>query len=38
MCIIKMDRKRAKIVFGVLNAVRNKYPETNDFIDSTIVL
>ena len=31
-----MDKKRAKIVLAVLNAVRNKFPETNEFIDSTL--
>ena len=31
-----MDKKRAKIVLAVLNAVRNKFPETNKFIDSTL--
>ena len=31
-----MDKKRAKIVLVVSNAVRNKFPETNKFIDSTL--
>ena len=31
-----MDKKRAKIVLAVLNTVRNKFPETNEFIDSTL--
>ena len=35
-CIIKMDRKRLKIALSVLNAVRNRFPETNEFIDSTL--
>ena len=36
MCIIKMDRKRLKIALSVLDAVRNRFPETNEFIDSTL--
>ena len=35
-CIIKMDRKRLKIALSVLDAVRNRFPETNEFIDSTL--
>ena len=31
-----MDKKRAKIVLAVSNAVRNKFPERNKFIDSTL--
>ena len=31
-----MDRKRLKIALSVLNAVRNRFPETNEFIDSTL--
>ena len=31
-----MDRKRLKIVLSVLDAVRNRLPETNEFIDSTL--
>ena len=31
-----MDKKRAKIVLAVLNTVTNKFPETNEFIDSTL--
>ena len=34
--IIKMDKKRLKIAFCVLDAVRNRFPETNEFIDSTL--
>ena len=33
---IKMDKKRVKIVLAVLNAVRSTFPETNEFIDSTL--
>ena len=32
-CIIKMDKKRLKIALSVLNAVRNRFPETNEFIE-----
>ena len=35
-CIIKMDKKRLKIALSVLDAVRNRFPETNEFIDSTL--
>ena len=31
-----MDKKRVKIVSTVLNAVRSTFPETNEFIDSTL--
>ena len=31
-----MDRKRLKIALSVLNAVRNRFSETNEFIDSTL--
>ena len=31
-----MDRKRLKIASSVLNAVRNRFPEINEFIDSTL--
>ena len=34
-CII-MDKKRLKIGLSVLDAVRNRFPETNKFIDSTL--
>ena len=34
--IITMDRKRLKIALSVLDAVRNRFPETNEFIDSTL--
>ena len=36
MRVIKMDKKRVKIVLAVLNAVRSTFPETNEFIDSTL--
>ena len=31
-----MDRKQLKIALSVLNTVRNRFPETNEFIDSTL--
>ena len=31
-----MDKKWAKIVLAVLKAVRNKFAESNEFIDSTL--
>ena len=31
-----MDKERVKIVLAVLNAVRITFPETNEFIDSTL--
>ena len=31
-----MDKKRVKNVLAVLNAVRRIFPETNEFIDSTL--
>ena len=31
-----MDKKRFKIALAVLDAVRNKFPETQEFIDSTL--
>ena len=31
-----MDRKRLKIALSVLDAVRNRFPETNEFIDNTL--
>ena len=36
MRVIKMDKKRLKIALAVLDAVRGKFPETQDFIDSTL--
>ena len=35
-CIIKMDKKQLKIALSVLDAVRNRFPETNWFIDNTL--
>ena len=31
-----MDIKQLKIALSVLDAVRNRFPETNEFIDSTL--
>ena len=31
-----MDKKRLKIALAVLDAVRNKFPETQEFIGSTL--
>ena len=35
-CIIKIDKKRLKIVLAVLDAVRNRFPETQEFIDGAL--
>ena len=34
--VIKMDKERLKIALAVLDAVRNRFRETQEFIDSTI--
>ena len=31
-----MDKKLLQITLSVLDAVRNRFPETNEFIDSTL--
>ena len=31
-----MDKKRLKVALTVFNAVRSTFPETNEFIDSTL--
>ena len=31
-----MDKKRVKIVLAVLDTVKSKFPETQEFIDSTL--
>ena len=36
MRVVKMDKKRLKVALAVLNAVRSTFPETNEFIDSTL--
>ena len=35
VCVIKMDKKQLKIALSVLDAVRSRFLETNEFIDST---
>ena len=34
--IIKMDKNQLKSALSVLDTVRNRFPETNEFIDSTL--
>ena len=34
--VIKIDKKRLKIALAVLDAVRGKFPETQEFIDGTL--
>ena len=36
MRVIKMAKKRPKIALAVLDAVRNRFPKTQEFIDSTL--
>ena len=36
MRVINMDKKRLKIALSVLDVVRSTFPETNEFIDSTL--
>ena len=31
-----MDKKLLKIALSILHAVRNRFPEKNEFIDSTL--
>ena len=31
-----MDKKQLNIAFSVLDAVRNRFPEANEFIDNTL--
>ena len=31
-----MDEKRLKVALSVLDAVRSRFPETNEFTDSTL--
>ena len=31
-----MDKKQLKVALAVLNAIRSTFPETNEFIDSTL--
>ena len=34
--VIKMNKKQLRVALSVLNAVRSTFPETNEFIDSTL--
>ena len=34
--LLKWTKKRLKIALSVLDAVRNRFPETNEFIDSAL--
>ena len=36
MRVVKMDKKQLKIALAVLDAVGITFPETNEFIDSTL--
>ena len=36
MRVIKMDKKRLKITLAILDAVKSRFPETQEFIDSTL--
>ena len=34
--VVKMDKKRLKTALAVLDAVKSRFPETQEFIDSTL--
>ena len=36
MRVVKMDKKRLKIALAVLDAVKSRFLETQEFIDSTL--
>ena len=36
MRVVKMDKKGLKIALAVLDAVKSRFPETQEFIDSTL--
>ena len=36
MRVVKMDKKRLKIVLAVLDAVKSRFPETQEFIDCSL--
>ena len=36
MRLVKMDKKRLKIALAVLDAVKSRFLETQEFIDSTL--
>ena len=35
-CVVKMEKKRLKIALAVSDAVKSRFPETQEFIDSTL--
>ena len=35
MRVVKMDKKRLKVALVVLNAIKSKFPETQEFIENT---
>ena len=35
-CVVKMDKKWQKIALAVLNAVKSRFPETQEFIENTL--
>ena len=35
MRVVKMDKKRLKVALVALNAVKSKFPETEEFIENT---
>ena len=36
MRVVKMDKKRLKIALAVLDAVKSRFPETQEFIENTL--
>ena len=36
MRVVKMDKKRLRIALAVLDAVKKRFPETQEFIDSIL--
>ena len=34
--VINMDKKRLRVALSVLDAVRSRFPETNEFTDGTL--
>ena len=36
MRVVKMDKKRLKIALAVFDAVKKRFPETQEFIDSIL--
>ena len=35
--VVEMDKKRLKIALAVLDAVKSRFPETQEFNDSTLM-